>query len=370
MLRQSVQITRCLTLLILVLGAAGCSFQQLDPAQAARRTEVRATELELNVQQTIIAQQATLQGAAQPQTAQPSAQETSDSITPLPGALDSPAPVAPTIIPTGVIQPIDTQAPPSPAPVETEASLTESELAERMKSANIVLYEDMVARNNTSRYVKDTLNRMGLTFKDDGNALGWLIKDLDEGAPNGRPWDLVILALEDKSRPQGELLPMALKALLAGPTAVIIETWFLNDTSGGSAKELLETCGVEYQSDRRGIAPAIMIMFKLVPDHPLLNQPNTDISLTDTVGYWWDPSGQQVYDTGDTLRLSPGSSAQLVVGAKGDQPTSQGTVAVCMDGRLILQTFSSHTFTYDTGRLLWENFITNALRARFEKDSE
>lgn len=364
----SVRSACCSILLIVAVGASGCNFQQLDPAQSARRTEVRATELELNVQQTVIAQQATQQGPAQTQAAQRIIQATQDaSATANAAPIASPPPVEPPVVPTSIIQPAET---PPPEPAETEALLSESELAERMKTASILLYEDMVARNNTSRYVKDTLNRMGLTFKDDGNALGWLLNDLEAGAPNGGPWDLIILAMEDKARPQGELLPLALEALMTGPTSVILETWFLNDTGGGTGKELLSACGVEYQSDRRGIAPGIMIMYKLIPDHPLLNYPNSDISLTDTMGYWWDPTGREVYDTGDTLRLTPGSSAQLVVGAKGDQPTSQGTVVVCMDGRLILQTFSSHTFTYNTGRLLWENYITNALRARFELNPE
>jgi hypothetical protein len=145
-----------------------------------------------------------------------------------------------------------------------------------------------------------------------------------------------------------------------------LETWFLNDTHAGTGADLLERCGVEYQGDRLGIAPAIMIMFALIPEHPLLNRPNAGISLTDTTAYWWDAGSANVYDSGDVLRLAPGGAAQLIVGAKGDQKTTHGTVLTCFDGRLIWQTISSHTFTFETGTRLWENYIDQALRVRFE----
>ena len=57
----------------------------------------------------------------------------------------------------------------------------------------------------------------------------------------------------------------------------------------------------------------------------------------------------------------------MVVGAQPDNPVNHGTLTVCAGGRLFLQTFSSHTLSYDSMTLLWENLIYNALQARFEE---
>ena len=69
-----------------------------------------------------------------------------------------------------------------------------------MKTANILLYEDMTTRLDTIRYVKPALDKMGLKYKDDGAAGGWLRDDVAKGPGEGKPWDLVIIAAEDKVR--------------------------------------------------------------------------------------------------------------------------------------------------------------------------
>ena len=69
-----------------------------------------------------------------------------------------------------------------------------------MKTANILLYEDMTTRLDTIRYVKPVLDKMGLKYKDDGAAGGWLKDDVAKGPGEGKPWDLVIIAAEDKER--------------------------------------------------------------------------------------------------------------------------------------------------------------------------
>jgi hypothetical protein len=234
-----------------------------------------------------------------------------------------------------------------------------------MQSAQILLYEDMVVRNTTNRYVKDTLVRMGLPFKDDGNAVGWLVDDLNNGPSSGGGWDLVILALEDKSSVQSGFFSYALQALDAG-SAVIFETWFIDTTYSGGGREFMERCGLGYQGNRIKIAPANMGMFAMRFDHPLLSQPNANIPLSKTNGYWWDTSNQTSYDTGDLLNLTNGSQSQLVISTQPNNTSDHATLAVCEDGKLILQTFSSHTLIYDTMTLLWENYIYNALKVRFE----
>jgi hypothetical protein len=345
--------------------AASCNFQQIGPQDFARQTEVRATELELHVQQTLISQQATAQVPALTRQAERAAQPTQTippasppTLRPTTGVATAPAAAdAPTLPPTGAV------------PTETPSGLDEAALQERIKTANILLFEDMVIRNNTNRYIKDTLVRMGLPFKDDGNAVGWLVDDLGSGPPNGEAWDLVILGIEDKVGAQSGLFNYALQALDAG-SAVIMETWFFSSTYGsGASQVVLDRCGLDYQGDRIKIAPANMHMFPMAHDHPLLNEPNSGIPLSKTNGYWWDAAGRTPYDTGDLLKLTPDSTSELVIGAQPDNAIDHGMLAVCENGRFILQTFSSHTLTYDAMTLLWENYIYNTLKARFEAGS-
>ena len=152
---------------------------------------------------------------------------------------------SPTAVPTtdpsiAIQETIQAQQP--TAQVEPAASATPEviqpsptiDLKSQMKSANILLYEDMVAYTDTNRYVKDTLDRMGLTYKDDGNAQGWFKTDILGGAPDGRPWDLVIVASEAKSGVQGEFFEYIMDVLDQG-TSVILEAWYLDQVAGGSA---------------------------------------------------------------------------------------------------------------------------------------
>lgn len=355
-----------LSCVVFSLGAAGCNLQQLNLSQSARLTEVRATELQLHVEQTLVALQSTQQIPAltlQAQRATMQAQQVQGTR----GAIHTATPQPPIVELTQAAE----QTPPTqvaaetPTPGETPAALDPQALQERMKSANILLYEDMVAHIDTKRYAKETLLRMGLPFKDDGNAKGWLAKDLENNAPNGEAWDLVILAVEDKVGAQGEFFNYALQALDKG-ASVILEVWFIDQTQGGSAGQLLNRCGLAYHGDREKIPPAQMALYVLDADDPILNQPNPKLSFTANSNYWWDASGRRSYDTGDLLKLTPDSSSRLLVGAQAKEMTSHGVLAVCEDGRLILQTFSSHTLTFDAGTLIWENYIYNALRKRFE----
>ena len=82
--------------------------------------------------------------------------------------------------------------------------------------------------------------------------------------------------------------------------------------------------------------------------------------------YWWDPTGANIYDIGDRVQLGSGGDAELLVGTHPTYPTSHGTVTVCIDGQLILQTFSSHQLSLESMVAVWENYITHGLNRRFE----
>ena len=349
---------------------AGCSLLPISEGDAAKQTQIRETQIEVNVKQTLLAQQQNdqhTQQTIQAQQATLNAQTTvlnpsAGAPTPLPSDPTSAVPTSqqPTLaqIPTQPEAQVSPSAPPTPVP------LSPDELNQRMKSASIVLYEDMTTRLDTIRYVKPVLDQMGLKYKDDGAAGGWLKEDVDKGPGGGKPWDLVIIAAEDKKGAAGELFNYALLSLDKG-SSVILEVWFLDRSYSGLALGLLNRCGIQYDGNWTKIAPARTALFALNPANPILNEPNSGMSYTKSTDYWWDPNGKIDYDVGDLVRLVPGSSAQLLLGTTAQSKDSHGTLTVCVDGRLILQTFSDHQFSIDSMSPLWQNYIHNALKARF-----
>jgi hypothetical protein len=247
-------------------------------------------------------------------------------------------------------QPSDT-----PVPTPTEAI----DFDTWMQSAKILLYEDMVARVDTNRYVRDTLDEMGLSYKDDGNAQGWLKTDL----AGGESWDLVIIAAEAKKSAQGELFDYVIQALDQG-ASVIFEVWFLNQTHASTGSMLLDRCGIDFYANWYNVPPAGQVMFP-VSNHSLLNDPHS-LSFTNVTSFWWDPSRKEDYDIGDLMKLGSGGDAAILASSQPQESNTHGTLTLCIDERLILQTFSSHQIVFDDMTLVWENYIRHALRVRLE----
>jgi hypothetical protein len=233
-----------------------------------------------------------------------------------------------------------------------------------MESANILVFEDMTSRLDTNRYARDTLDKMGLPYVDVGSAKGWLKSEVSSGGPDGRGWDLVIIAAETKDKgAAGEYFEYVLDLLDQG-VSVIFEVWYLDQVHGGAASTLMNRCGITYEGNLLKVPPARMVMFTLDYDHPIMKQPNSGLNFTDTMSFWWEDG--ESFDTGDLVKVSLTGDATLLVGSMADEKQSHGTVTVCMNDRLILQTFSSHNLTYNAMQPLWENYIYNALRVRFE----
>ena len=352
----------CCLSLLLIFTFTGCDGTSGDGDRSAKQTELKETELEIHVLQTLRAQGGDDTPAAPQATkaAQSPAQQATD--TPKPSPTTDLAATEDAEAATRAAEETNTAI---EALAQTPQSLSPEELRTKMKSANILLYEDMVGNLDTNRYVKDTLDNMGLSYKDDGSAEGWLKSDLSGGAPNGKPWDLVILANEAKSNVSGEFFEYVNDALDSG-ASVIMEVWYLDKSYTGTASTILARCGIDFQANFYKIPPARMVMFPLDFTHPVLQEPNAGMSFTDTTSYWWDDSGQVAYDVGDLVKLSGGGDAQLLLGTQATEKSTHGTLAVCLDGRLTIQTFSSHNLTFNSMQPLWENYIYNALKVRFE----
>ncbi len=181
-------------LVLLAFSLASCS-----SLNAGQEPSVRETQIELNVRETIAAQQVAREN---PTATSGTAESTPQTPISIPTQAQTPALSTPELnTPTETTQPNPevelTENPPVESPGDFESW---------MKSANILLYEDMVNNPNTNRYVKDTLKGMGidcsqkgdLPCKDVGSAQGWFREDLEKGSIDGKPWDLLIVASEHK----------------------------------------------------------------------------------------------------------------------------------------------------------------------------
>ena len=315
---QAMQESAAMTQQALAVQATALSEQAVQNAQVSTQA-AHLTQVSLYVQQTLVAQVAG--GTPVPPTSVPPAK------TPTP-MVDVPSPT-----------PLPTAAPPP--------------LEERMKDAKILVYENIV-RDVLPRYVKEALDQGGYTYVDAGDASGFFKAQLFSGTQ----WDLVIAAMESRQVAQGEFWGY-LNAQLDQGTAVIIETWNLDDIGGSSAAPILERCGAMVQSDWHNPPLNARALWWLVPQSPIFHQPNDGFTLISPDVYW---SG----DAGDLLMLTSDSNALLLAGISANSPRKAGTLISCMDGQLLLQTFSTHDYRHDDIVALWQNYIYNTLKAHFE----
>jgi hypothetical protein len=359
-------------LLALILALAGClsqptadpSLSQTQIAMAVQMTDI-AQQLGNSVQATVQAQNATqafesVQGTMNAQAPQPTTPPQVDYAATqavMDATMTAMAQPAATEPPTP--EPAATQAPTEPAPTATP------DLEAFMKSASILLFEDMAGHSDTTRYVKRTLDEMGLTYVDTGSALGRFKSQLLTGGPMGKGWDLIIVASEAKSGASGEFFQYTMDALDLG-SSVIYELWYLDEKMGVNGDALLSRCGVEFEKDWANVPPEREVMFPVNNTHPIMHEPNDGLTFTKVTDYW-----AYTYDLGDLLHKSTvGGDATILVGTVGTESTNHGTLVVCVDDQLTMQTFSTHQLTYDVMRRVWENYIYNALKTRLRHISQ
>lgn len=230
--------------------------------------------------------------------------------------------------------------------------------------ASILLFEDMAGAKDVYTYIDRTLQGMGLDFVDLDDKLGDFKEQILSGGPNGTGWDLIISGKELRTGVQGEFYVYLNDALLNG-TSVIIEEWDMDEIVSGKLSVILNRCGVEYYRD--WIAPPCecvplkkQLLFPINGNHPIHHVPNEGISLTDPSMYW------ACLDLGDLMQIAPGSDAIPLWGALSNNTSVQLTAVVCMDGQLIIQTYSTHSYSEKRTNMMWENYIYNALKARYD----
>ncbi len=351
-------------ILCLLLTLVSCNFTAPDDEEENGSNVNNETEIALGVEQTLLAQESSNANAtiaAQQATIQAqSILATSQAMQP-PEQPPAEPPVEP---PPPVVQ--ETQPPvvnPQPNPTAQSAqSPPAGDFDQWMKSAQILLFEDVVADPRKSRYVKDTLDSMDLRYKNDGNAIGWLKNDLLAGSPAGKPWDLVIIAIEERGNVSGEYFEY-LRDVLKNGSSVILEAWHLDAISEGKVSPILADCGVQvypYFPKTMSLVDVIMYPYPAASAHPIMTDPNGGLSFTKSLNTWlWTG------DLGSLMAYTGRGDAVFLLGTSPQDDVKDAGLAVCMGGQLTLQTFSSHSFSYRTIYPLWENYITNALRVRF-----
>ncbi len=227
-----------------------------------------------------------------------------------------------------------------------------------MRSASILLFEDMAADFSVYRFISLALEGMSLQPTDVRDALGIYKQQLLSGGPGGQGWDLIISGKELRTAVQGEFYVYLNDSLNLG-SSVIIEEWDMDGIGAGKLSTILSRCGVEFHRDWFDEPIDEQLLYAINGTHPIHHFPNEGISLTNPNDYWdWT-------DQGDLMRLVPGSKAQLLWGARTNVKDAYGTAVVCLDGQLIIQTYSTHSYGQDRIVRMWQNYIYNALKARY-----
>lgn len=244
--------------------------------------------------------------------------------------------------------------------VRTEESGAVVDTKALIKASNILIYEDVAGDPDLVPIVANTVNAMhfsGGKIINTGDALG----KFREHANSATEWDLIIVAAESRSSFSGELFEVMYDHIDNGG-AVIIEIWYLDQVVNGKISPILNDCGVTLFRDWErnwNYDPFDYSIYWLDPHHPLLSTPNTAQAPSYPYPEWFG-------DAGDLLELSSGGDAVLVGGTHSSRKSDHGVLASCMDGRMVIQTFSTHDYKMDIMQALWENYITYTLIKHYE----
>lgn len=227
-----------------------------------------------------------------------------------------------------------------------------------MKDAKILVYDAMYGRGDTP-VIENAIDGMALgrNTTNVGDAVGDFISSMNSATQ----WDLIIVGSEFRSQVQGEIFDVVVDQVDRG-SSVVIESWYIDQVYNGRVQPLMQRCGITFHRDWWRKSNANLneyLIYLLEPDNPMFSTPNT-ISMLIPYDIKW------VDDVGDTVSLIPGSGAILLAGTQPKEHNSYGLLTECLDGRLVWQTFSTHDYKDQEMISLWQNYIYNALQARYE----
>jgi hypothetical protein len=346
------QITKRISLLVilLVIISMSCTITgSSDPS-------LEQTKIALNIQLTVLAQQA----GQNIQTTEQAA-----SLTKVAGDVQATvmaqqsaqlAAQATQLAQNQAASPTEQNPPTSQPPIQVTEAPPVVDVDKQIKNAKILLFEDM-AGTGYYEYWQEALESGGYNFKDDGSAQGWFKDDL----LSSNKWDLIIAASESRAKIQGEYFQYLLTHINRG-AGVIIEHWDLDDLSQGKVAPILSKCGVALYRDwfvPIGAIPDLSV-WVLQPDNPIFHEPFDGISLRNFANFWKFDT-----DRGDLLKLTGSGDAILLAGTIATTKQDHGTLASCLEGRLVIQTHSSHEYKRDQITNLMQNMIYYTLKNHF-----
>lgn len=336
------------TLLAIALVTASC--EALPQAPSTPGPDLAATNLALNATLFAYASQSTAESIAK--IAAASAEPTLE-ITQTPLVITAtPEPTSP---PTETPLPSDTPTP-DITPTPNAGELTR-QLEARLQAANILIYEEPDNQGRLTPRLDKALagmNFSGGTVINTHNYLGNFDRLL-----RSQTWDLVILSVENRDREVigslGVLDPLSDHINRGG--ALIVETWNLDEDNSALAGLLLDVCGASVEKEWRRPETfnyAEFLISALQSNSPIFTTPN-EITMPLRPNVFWKG------DAGDLLRLDGSGNSKILAGLVSEDPNNYGLLTSCLEGRLILQTFSTHDYSlYDTTRL-WQNMIHSTL---------
>lgn len=312
---------------LLVILFAAIWLPACQPQETGNQADLRSTQQALQTSISTVALQMTLalpvtQTALHP-TSQPAI---------LPSATLQPSP---TSLPIGDENPTPTSPPPT-EPLTAKILVFESISGQRIYG----IYQ--------IRYIREALDYANITYIDVGSAQGWFLDKLR----SDEKWDLIIASSEANSSIQGEFAELLYQQLKSG-AAMILELWDLNRMRSGKIAPLLDLCGVGFYADLKDVKR--LAMYPLVRDHPIFHTPNASINLQNISPFWQG-------DNGDLLKITGSGDARLLAGTNPNQTNDHGTIAECLQGRMIIQTFRSHDLALLDSEALWQNYVYYVLR--------
>jgi len=307
------------------------------------------TAIALEIKSTLLAeQQATFNAReSQPQASPTSAQAN----------IVAEIPASPTALPT--LAPSDTPVPTATPEPPTPTAVPTKDIKAKIQAAKVLVYEDIRGYPDLDTRVHSAIDNLDFSkgrVVEVGDAVGDFMTQLNSPVK----WDLIIVAAEARSGVRGEFWDVITEHVNRG-AALVVEIWYLDDIAGGRIAPLLGKCGVKFQRDLprdEDADPLNYSLYWLEQDHPLF-------SFYNVVGPLYTPNIYWYKDAGDQIRLGSGGDAVLLSGMYPNQKSSYGMLAVCLEGRMVLQTFSSHDYRRDQVVPLWENYILYTLNNHF-----
>jgi hypothetical protein len=280
----------------------------------------------------------------------------------LPTATHTVAPAATyTALPTYTAYPTFTVAPQIDPVLPQPTQTTQVQDIDAMiKSANILVFEDIRGYPALLPWVHQAIIGMNLSggkIVEVGDAIGNFMTELNSPTK----WDLIIVAAEARSGIRGEFWDLILQQA-KNNVALAIEVWYIDKDYFDKLNYLMDECGVTLQKNWSRPAtyePLNYSIYWLQPQHPLFSIYKTVNPLVTPVIYW--PG-----DAGDLIKLTSGSNAELLAGTQPNERSSYGTIVSCMDGRMVMQTFSTHDYQQDKTVALWQNYIYYTLMNHFK----